>query len=80
MIHIALDNRYHFVNKLIDEFEKTAYTKTSQNYLKFLAEFSRLNNMQVIGNHGVNDEEWRTTGLEFETPEDWLMFKLKYDV
>lgn len=63
-------------NVLVDAFDKTGLEDTDENYSAFVQKFAAENEMQIFGIRIA--EGWRTTGFDFNSKEDELVFKLKY--
>jgi hypothetical protein len=62
---------------LVREFDSTGIKDTPHNYMIFVQEFAKQNNMTVLGKC-VDGVGWDTEGCKFDTPEDELIFKLKF--
>lgn len=70
-------------NILLDQYYIYIYTPNSSNtnedYIKFIKQFEIENNIKIKGNTNTANGGWLTTGYEFNTTEDELIFILKYD-
>ena len=62
---------------LVREFDRSGIKESNRSYMIFVREFAKQNNMTVLGtwHEGAG---WDTEGYEFDTPEDELIFKLKF--
>ena len=68
---------YKLANILVEEFDSSCIDDTVDNYANFVQEFAKQNGMVIYGKM-VDIAGWSTEGYEFNTPEDELVFKLKY--
>lgn len=77
---IIQEQDYNIANFLAEAFDSSEFAPfTEHSYIAFIHKFGDENNMTVLGGETIFGD-WKTTGLEFESEEDWLIFRLKYSV
>jgi hypothetical protein len=64
---------------LVNEFDNSGIENNVLNYYQFIIDFSKKHNVLVLGTFIDQTIGWNTTGYRFDTPEDEVMFILKYN-